>query len=72
MNVAEQIFDARHDQARDNGQRFHARRTVTPPETRPGLGHHTTWPRPRFSWLSPAFVNILFSKILAFTLSNRA
>ena len=55
MNVAEQIFDARHDQARDNGQRLRARRTVTPPETRPGLGHHTTWPRPRFSWAYPAF-----------------
>ena len=72
MNVAEQIVDARHGQARDTGQRFRARRTVTPPESRPGLGYCATEPRPRFSWLNPTFVNIFFSKILVFTLSNRA
>ena len=72
MNVAEQIVDARHGQAGDTAQRFRTRRTVTPPETRPGLGYCTTEPRPRFSWPNPAFVNIFFFKILAFPLSNRA
>ena len=42
MNVAEQIVDARHGQAGDTAQRFHARRTVKPAETRPGLGYCTT------------------------------
>ena len=42
MNVAEQIVDARHSQAGDTAQRFHARRTVKPAETRPGLGYCTT------------------------------
>ena len=40
MNVAEQIVDARHGQARDNGQRSHARSSPScPDETGAGLLH---------------------------------
>ena len=62
MNVAEQIGDARHGQARDTGQRFHARRTVIPPKTRPGLGYCRTEPRPLFHGSTPHLSTSCFLK----------